>query len=149
MIVAGVDPILLTDAKDRSPLIAVEDMILRTIGIIGHILDPAHRIGYLPGDATGLTHLMTIIRLNLTIEGTGIGPGHILDPAHRIGHLPGDVTGLTHLMIVIPLNLTIEGTGIGPLNPTTEGACIDPLNPTTEGTSIGQFLGAFHRGGEP
>lgn len=62
-------------------LIAGEDMILHTIGddmilqttigIIGHILDPAHRIG--GGAATGHTHLMITIPLILTTEGTGTG----------------------------------------------------------------------------
>ncbi|TYJ97341.1 serine/arginine-rich splicing factor SR45a-like [Cucumis melo var. makuwa] len=87
--VAGVDPVPSTDIVDHMvpltivdhTLIAGEDMILHTIGddmilqttigIIGHILDPAHRIG--GGAATGHTHLMITIPLILTTEGTGTG----------------------------------------------------------------------------
>lgn len=60
-------------AIDHTPLTADEDMILPIIGIIDRILDPALLIGHLLGDVTGRTHLMTIIPLILTTEGTGIG----------------------------------------------------------------------------
>lgn len=52
-------------------LIAGEDMILQTVDVISHTLDPAHRI--VEGIVTGHTHHMMIIPLILTTEGTGIG----------------------------------------------------------------------------
>ena len=61
-------------AIDHTLLIATEDMILHTIGIIGRILDRTlHVVGRLPGDVTGRTHLMTIAPLIHTTEGTGMG----------------------------------------------------------------------------
>ncbi|KAG7036969.1 Serine/arginine-rich splicing factor SR45a [Cucurbita argyrosperma subsp. argyrosperma] len=101
--VRGADPILPIDAEDQmtrhttaidhTPLIAAEDMILHTIGVIGRILDRTlHVVGRLPGDVTG----------------------RILDPTlHVVGCLPGDTTGRTHLTTIAPLIHTTEGTGIG------------------------------------
>lgn len=69
----------MTDAVDHTvPLISIDrtlivdvDMILQTTGIISHILDPAHRI--IGVVVISHTHLMTVIPLILTIEGTVIG----------------------------------------------------------------------------